>query len=97
MLKIELYLIIGSDNLEKLYLWKNIDKILENKIIVFRRGNEDINKLLERYPIDKFIVVDDFDYLNICSTDIRNGSEKEIDSKVLQYIKKNNLYNIDKE
>ena len=95
--KDELYLIIGSDNLEKLYLWKNIDKILENKIIVFRRGNEDINKLLERYPIDKFIVVDDFDYLNICSTDIRNGSEKEIDSKVLQYIKKNNLYNIDKE
>lgn len=33
----QLYLIIGSDQLEKFHLWKNIDEILENKIIVLKR------------------------------------------------------------
>lgn len=88
----ELYLVIGSDNLEKLYLWKNIDKILENKIIVLKRGNDDIDKLLEKYPRDRFIVCNDFEYLDVCSTDIRNGIYNNIDDKVVQYIKRNNLY-----
>ena len=42
--KDEIYLVIGSDNLEKLHLWKNINLILENKVIVLKRGNTDINK-----------------------------------------------------
>lgn len=88
----ELYLVIGSDNLEKLYLWKNIDQILQNKIIVLRRGNTNINKLLERYPIDRFIVCDDFEFLDVCSTDIRNGIYNNIDDRVVEYIKNNNLY-----
>ena len=88
----ELYLVIGSDNLEKLYLWKNIDKILENKIIVLKRGNDDIDKLLEKYPKDRFIVCNDFEFLNVSSTDIRNGIYNNIDDKVVQYIKRNNLY-----
>lgn len=88
----ELYLVIGSDNLEKLYLWKNIDKILENKIIVLQRGKDDINKLLEKYDKNKFIVVEDFEYIDVCSTNIRNGIYKNIDDRVKNYIISNNLY-----
>ena len=88
----ELYLVIGSDNLEKLYLWKNIDKILENKIIVLKRGNDDIDKLLEKYPRDRFITCNDFEFLNVSSTEIREGNTNNVDPRVLKYIKTNNLY-----
>ena len=88
----ELYLVIGSDNLENLYLWKNIDKILENKIIVLKRGNDDIDKLLEKYPRDRFIACNDFEFLNVSSTEIREGNTNNVDPRVLEYIKINNLY-----
>lgn len=88
----DLYLIIGSDNLEKFHLWKNIDQILQNKVIVVRRGNTDFKKYLEKYDKDKFIVVDDFENLNVCSTDIRNGIFNHIDERVVNYIQTNNLY-----
>lgn len=90
--KDEIYLVIGSDNLEKLHLWKNIDLILENKIIVLKRGNTDIYKYLENFDINKFIIVDDFDYIDVCSTNIRNGIYENVDERVVEYIKKNNLY-----
>ena len=88
----ELYLVIGSDNLEKLHLWKNIDQILQNKIIVLRRGDNPIEEYLEKFDKTKFIIVDDFEYLDVCSTDIRNGIYKNIDDRVVEYIKTNNLY-----
>ena len=88
----ELYLVIGSDNLENLYLWKNIDKILKNKVIVLKRGNDDIDKLLEKYPKNKFIVCNDFEYLNVSSINIRNGIYENIDERVLEYIETNKLY-----
>lgn len=88
----EIYLVIGSDNLEKLHLWKNIDKILENKIIVLRRGDTPIDEYLKRFDETRFIIVDDFEYLDVCSTDIRNGIYNNIDDRVVEYIKGNNLY-----
>ena len=88
----DLYLIIGSDNLEKFHLWKNIDEILKNYVIVLRRGNTDIDKYLEKFDRTRFIVIDDFPFIDVSSTDIRNGSDDNIDSKVLEYIKKNKLY-----
>ena len=88
----EIYLVIGSDNLEKLHLWKNIDKILENKIIVLRRGDTPIDEYLKRFDKTRFIIVDDFEYLDVCSTDIRNGIYNNIDDRVIEYIKRNNLY-----
>lgn len=90
--KDEIYLVIGSDNLEKFHLWKNIDLILENKIIVLKRGNTDIYKYLENFDINKFIIVDDFDYIDVSSTNIRNGIYENVDERVVEYIKKNNLY-----
>ena len=88
----EIYLVIGSDNLEKLHLWKNIDKILDNKIIVLRRGDTPIDEYLKRFDETRFIIVDDFEYLDVCSTDIRNGIYNNIDDRVVEYIKGNNLY-----
>lgn len=88
----ELYLVIGSDNLEKLYLWKNIDQILQNKIIVLRRGDTPIDEYLEKYDRSKFIIVDDFEFIDVCSTDIRNGIYNNIDDRVVEYINTNNLY-----
>jgi nicotinate-nucleotide adenylyltransferase len=88
----EIYLVIGSDNLEKLHLWKNIDKILENRVIVLRRGDTPIDEYLKRFDKTRFIIVDDFECLDVCSTDIRNGIYKNIDDRVVEYIKRNNLY-----
>ena len=88
----ELYLIIGSDNIEKLHEWKNIDEILENKIIVLKRGEYKKNNYLNKYD-KQFIYLDDFVPLSISSTEIRNGSYKYLNSNILKYIEDNNLYN----
>lgn len=88
----ELYLVIGSDNLEKFHLWKNIDQILKYKIIVLKRGEDDIDMYLDNYNRDNFIVVDDFKYIDISSTDIRNGRRDFIKKEVIDYIEENNLY-----
>lgn len=89
-----LYLVIGADNLEKLKLWKNIDKIIKNYyIIVLKRGNMDYNRYLIDFDTNRFIIVDNFNYLNVSSTDIRNNLDNEnLDTKVLKYIKENKLY-----
>lgn len=87
----EIYLVIGDDQLEKLHLWKNIDEILENKIIVLKRNNIIPNINLEKYKY-QFIYIDDFDPINISSTEIRNGDYKEIDPKIVEYIKNHSLY-----
>ena len=90
--KDELYLIIGADNVINLDKWKNIDEILENKIIVLNRDNIDINKYLDKFDESKFIVVSDFDSLNLSSTEIRNGNYKGLNPRVREYIVKHNLY-----
>ncbi|MBR4693368.1 MAG: nicotinate-nicotinamide nucleotide adenylyltransferase [Bacilli bacterium] len=87
----ELYLVIGSDNLEKFHEWKNIDEILENKVIVLNRGEIIKNKYLENYN-NQFIYINDFDYIEVSSTDIRNGNNKNIDNNIKKYIEEHNLY-----
>lgn len=85
----ELYLIIGADNLEKFHLWEKVDIILKNKILVLPRNNIEVDK----YMKDNFILVKDFQPLDISSTDIRNNFNKEyLDDEVINYITKNNLY-----
>ena len=58
------------------------------------------NEYLDKYDKDKFMVVKDFNKIDISSTEIRKllGSkryddcEKYLDKKILDYIRKNNLY-----
>ena len=92
----ELYLIIGADNIPKFHLWKNVDKILENKVIVLNRDNIYIEKYINIFNNkENFIIVKDFKRINISSTNIRNNLEENknlLDKKVYKYIKDNNLY-----
>lgn len=88
----ELYLIIGADNICKFYEWKNIDRILENKVIVLNRDNIDIIKYIKEDDVDKFIVINNYKYIDVSSTKIRNGIYENIKKEVVNYIKENNLY-----
>lgn len=87
----ELYLIIGSDQLEKFHLWKNIEEILNNKIVVLKRKDIIPNPLLKEYD-DRFIYINDFVPVDVSSTEIRNGNYNNIDSRIVNYIKEHNLY-----
>ena len=96
-----LFLIIGADNIVNFDKWKNVDKLLENNILVIPRDNIDIDKYVLKYDRkDKFIVVDKFEMIDISSSNIRwlikdeNYDEvlKFIDKEVLEYIVLNNLY-----
>ena len=97
----ELYLIIGGDNLPKFHLWKEVDKILDNKVIVVERDNVDYSSCVDKFlKKDNFIFVNMNNLLNVSSTFIRNNlKERNIDDvrcylndRVLEYILKNNLY-----
>lgn len=92
----DLYLIIGADNLEKFNLWKNVDKILENKILIINRNSIDVSKYMNN---KNFILVNGLDEINISSTYIRENINKKdieylLDKDVLKYIKDNNLYEV---
>lgn len=88
----ELYLIIGADNIISFNKWKNIDEILENKIIVLNRNNIDIDEYLNEFDKSKFIVISDFPFIDTSSTEIRNGNYRYLSNEVKDYIIKNNLY-----
>ncbi len=89
----ELYLIMSADNIIDFNKWKNIDEILKHKVIVLNRNNIDINNYIKRFNSSNFIVIQDFDFIAISSTELRdNLDERYIDEKVLAYIKTNKLY-----
>lgn len=89
----ELYLIIGADNIISFDKWKEYKELLNYKIIVMNRNNIDTYKYIERLGGNNFIVIDSYPYIDVSSTEIREGKKDNyIDSKVLEYIKKNNLY-----
>ncbi len=89
----ELYLIIGADNIINFDKWKNYEELLNYKIIVMNRNNIDIDSYIKKYNTPNFIVINDFPFLDISSTEIRNNLDNEyLDKRVLEYIRKNNLY-----
>lgn len=94
-IKDEIFLIIGADNMPKFYLWKNVYSILKNKVIVLNRNNIDVTKYIAKIDHNKFIILDNFNYLNISSSEIRkniNDNKNYLDDKVYNYIINNNLY-----
>lgn len=89
----ELYLVIGADNIINFHKWKHFEELLQNKIIVMNRDNVDINSYIEKLGGNNFIVVSDFPFVDVSSTEIREKNSNEyLDEKVLTYIKKHHLY-----
>ncbi len=89
----ELYLIIGADNVISFDKWMNYEELLNYKIIVMNRNNIDVNSYIAKYNTPNFIVINDFDFIPVSSTEIRNNLDNEyLDKRVLEYIRVNNLY-----
>ena len=62
---------------------KNIDsKVYINKAV----------SSLSRFNKDNFIILDQFDYIDTSSTDVRNGNYEELNPEVKKYIDKYKLY-----
>ena len=95
-----LFLIMGADNIINFDKWKNIDDLLEHNIIVVNRDNIDITEYTKKFnKKDNFIIIDNFDFIPVSSTYIRNNIKSEnskeyLDEKVYNYIKENNLYSM---
>lgn len=101
--EVELYLIIGADNLLKFELWENIDIILKYKVLVLGRDGIDMEKEVDKFTMDQrkqFVLVKDFPSIDISSTRVRKNLlnsnysdlKNELDERVLGYILNNNLY-----
>lgn len=88
----ELFLIIGDDNITKFYDWKNVKEILQYKILVLNRNNINISDYVKKEDQDRFIMVKNFDKIDVSSTNIRKGIFKNIDINVINYINKYSLY-----
>ena len=89
----ELYIIIGSDNIVDFDKWKNYQELLKYKIIVMNRDNMDVNPYVNKLGKENFIILKDYPFIKVSSTEIRNNlNNKYLDNKVLDYIKKNHLY-----
>jgi len=95
----DLYLIIGADNLKSFDKWKNVDKILKHYVIVINRGDAHIS--LDKFDFKEgFIVLENFPYLDISSTQVRELIRCKIydelvsimNEEVIEYIRVNNLY-----
>ncbi len=96
----DLYLIIGADNIKDFHLWKNVNEILKNKVIVLGRDNINVEEYINKFDKNKFILCDDFKEYNVSSTKIRNLIkendysllDKYLDSDIIKYIIDNRLY-----
>ena len=92
----ELFLIISADNIISFDKWKNVSLILKNnKVIVLNRDNIDINSYVNKFKEkDRFIVIQDYPFIDISSTKLRNKLDKRfLTDEVYKYIIYNNLYN----
>lgn len=95
----EIYFICGSDNLREFKTWKKFNYILNNyRLIVFKRNDDNIEKILENLNIKNIIVIDKV-FGNLSSTYIRKELEEGknvlnlVDNEVVEYIENNKLYN----
>ena len=93
--KDEFMLIIGADNIVSFDKWKNYKDLLKHKIIVTNRDDIDVYEYINKYEEkDNFIVLNDFPYIPISSTEIKKNIENNnnLNPDVYKYIKDHHLY-----
>ena len=89
-------IIMGEDNLIGLETWKNYKRILEGKIYVYPRANQ--QKFDAKLKNHHSVIFSDAPIMKISSSEIRSiirkGEDylKLVPSKIHNYISKNNLY-----
>ncbi|ACF07110.1 Phosphopantetheine adenylyltransferase (Pantetheine-phosphate adenylyltransferase) (PPAT)(Dephospho-CoA pyrophosphorylase) [Metamycoplasma arthritidis] len=85
----ELYLIVGSDNVNKLNKWKDIDDIAKKaKIVIFNRGNK-----YSKINIKKYHCLELKNHLYpFSSTAYKQGNLNQVEAIVQEYIGKHWLY-----
>ena len=89
-------IIMGEDNLIGLETWKNYTRILEDKIYVYPRANQ--QKIDAKLKDHHSVIFSDAPIMKISSSEIRiiisNKEDylKLVPSKIHNYISKNNLY-----
>lgn len=97
----ELYLVLGADNIVNFDKWMYKEELLKYNFIIINRDNIDIKYYLDKLgKKDKYIITKDLPMLDISATKIREAIEykkddilkENIDERVLEYIKENNLY-----
>ena len=87
---------MGEDNLIGLETWKNYKRILEDKIYVYPRANQ--QKIDAKLKDHHSVIFSDAPIMKISSSEIRiiisNKEDylKLVPSKIHNYISKNNLY-----
>jgi nicotinate-nucleotide adenylyltransferase len=94
---VKLYLIVGSDNISEIHLWKDPDKIFQlvNVVVLIRPGTEK-SKLMDQYSNN--IILLDLPLMPLSSTELRQkikNSEEFIHLLpigVAEIIEKYNLY-----
>ncbi len=85
----EIFLLIGSDNVNKLNKWKDIDEISELvKIVVFNRGNKYSKINIKKYNCLRL----NNQFHDFSSTQYRAGVLNMVEQKVQDYIGDNFLY-----
>ena len=89
----ELFFIMAADNIIDFDKWYKYQELLKYKIIVLNRNNINIKEYVNKYKSNNFIIVQNFDYINISSTEIRNNKDNTyLDNNVLSYIINKHLY-----
>ncbi|MGZ9414177.1 nicotinate-nucleotide adenylyltransferase [Mycoplasma sp. 5370] len=85
----ELFLILGSDNLDKLHKWKEIEKISSLvKIVIFKRENK-----LNKENLKKFnCILLNNEIFPASSTEVKLGDFSNLFNQTIEYIGKNFLY-----
>lgn len=101
----DIYFIIGADNLYKMPMWKNLEKLVTYKYIVIKRNTLDCNELINSNEIlkkhkDKFNIIENNEHNMDSATKVRvklsnkdlTNLDKYINKEVVSYITENNLY-----
>ncbi|RMA78499.1 nicotinate-nucleotide adenylyltransferase [Metamycoplasma subdolum] len=85
----ELFFLVGSDNVNKLNKWKDIQSISEKvQLVILERGNEYSKVNLKKYGCIKL----KNKIFNFSSTTYRNGDFSQVEKEVQRYIGANWLY-----